>query len=93
MLHGGVICAMLDDAMWWAVYAAYKAITVTAEIQLRYREPVSTGSAVRIEGIVGPGRRLYPAAARMIDASGRVAAEAAARFVAMPAAKTARLRF
>jgi hypothetical protein len=93
LLHGGVICAMLDDAMWWAVYVAHKAITVTADMQLRYREPVSTGSALRIEGIVGAGRRIYPAAARMLDASGRVVAEATARFVALPAAKAERLRF
>jgi hypothetical protein len=66
---------------------------VTADIHLRYREPVSTGSALRVEGIVGPGRRIYPAAARMLDAAGRIVAEATARFVALPAGKAERLRF
>ncbi len=93
VLHGGVICAMLDDAMWWAVYTRHKAVTVTADMQLRFRQPVATGSALRVEGIVGEGRRIYAAAARLRDASGQVVAEATARFAAMPAEKAERLRF
>ncbi len=93
LLHGGVICALLDDAMWWAVYAAHRAITVTADLQLRFRQPVATGSRLRVEGIAGRGRRIYPAAGRLRDASGEVVAEATARFVTLPAEKAGRLRF
>jgi acyl-coenzyme A thioesterase PaaI-like protein len=75
------------------VYTVHKAITVTADMQLRFREPAYTGRALRVEGIVGPGRRIYPAAARLRDASGRVVAEATARFVALPGGKADRLRF
>jgi len=81
LLHGGIISALLDDAMWWAVYTAYRAITVTADLQLRFLQPIATGSALRIEGIVGRGRRIYPAASRILDPSGRILAEATGRFV------------
>jgi acyl-coenzyme A thioesterase PaaI-like protein len=85
LLHGGVICALLDDAMWWAVHARYGVITVTADMQLRFRRPIPIASALRLEGIAGDARRIYAAAGRIVDQSGAVLAEAAGRFVPSPA--------
>jgi uncharacterized protein (TIGR00369 family) len=85
LLHGGVICALLDDAMWWAVHAKYGVITVTADMQLRFRRPIPITSVLRLEGIAGDARRIYAAAGRIVDPSGTILAEAAGRFVPNPA--------
>lgn len=81
VVHGGAICALLDDAMWWAVFAAHGVVTVTADLQLRFRAPIPISSVLRIEGVAGPGRRIYGAASRLLDGDGRVLAEATGRFV------------
>ena len=84
LLHGGGICAFLDDAMWWAVYTTHRVVTVTADLELRFRQPIPISSSLRVEGITGPGRRIYPAASRLLDPAGRVLAEASGRFVVLP---------
>lgn len=81
LVHGGIICALLDDAMWWAVYARHGVITVTGDMQLRFRQPIPITSHLRLEGIATDGRRIYGAAGRILDVSGTVLAEASARFV------------
>ncbi len=49
MVHGGILAALLDDAManclWLRGVAA-----VTAKMALRYREPVPVGSRLHIYG-------------------------------------------
>ncbi len=84
LLHGGVIAALLDDAMWWAVYARHGVITVTADMQLRFRRPIPITMQLRLEGIAAERRRIYAAAGRILDPEGQVLAEASARFVASP---------
>jgi acyl-coenzyme A thioesterase PaaI-like protein len=85
LLHGGIICALLDDAMWWAVHAKYGVITVTADMQLRFRRPIPITTLLRLEGVAGDARRIYAAAGRILDASGTTLAEASGRFVPSPA--------
>jgi uncharacterized protein (TIGR00369 family) len=51
VLHGGIICTLLDEAMAKAVIACqWRAMTV--ELQVRYRHHVVTGERLRIEGRV-----------------------------------------
>ncbi|MFO7941468.1 MAG: PaaI family thioesterase [Bacillota bacterium] len=47
--HGGTVAAILDDAMWWAVFHTRGATTMTAEMKVRYHNPVPTESPLVVE--------------------------------------------
>lgn len=93
VLHGGVVCGLLDDAMWWAIYAQREVITMTAEIAVRYKKPVPVGADLRVEASVDAARsgRLFLASGRLRDAAGEVLAEAHGKFLAAPAGLAAAL--
>ena len=81
-LHGGLILALLDDAMWYAAYGE-GAFTMTAEATVRYRAPVRAGQAVqalgRVEGRTG---RLWRLAAELrAEEGGSVLAVASGKFL------------
>lgn len=80
-VHGGVVAAVLDEAMSKAV-AAVNATALTAHLEVRYRHPARTGERFRIEGRVSrrDKRRLF-VRARLLDPQGQARAEATACFV------------
>lgn len=82
--HGGAVAALLDEAMWYAVYVQGVA-TLTVELTLTLRRPISPGERVTAEAIgVGRDRRFWLARARLLDAAGELAARATGRFLAAP---------
>ncbi len=87
-LHGGLILALLDDAMWYAAYGE-GAFTMTAEATVRYRAPVRSGQAVAALGRVeGRSGRLWRLAAELRDAeTGAVLAAASGKFLEVPPAE------
>lgn len=93
LLHGGVVCGLLDDAMWWAIYAQREIITMTADISVRYKKPVPVGTELQVEaGLDGArGSRLFLTSARLRDASGELLAEARGKFLAAPSGLAAAL--
>lgn len=86
VLHGGMVTALMDDAMWWAVYATHRAITLTAEIHVRYKKPtpVEQELLVRAEVTAARANRLFVTAAKIIGPDGAVLAEATGKFMAAP---------
>ncbi|HEX6971128.1 MAG TPA: PaaI family thioesterase [Limnochordia bacterium] len=82
--HGGAIAALLDEAMWYAIYAQGKA-TLTVSLEIRLRKPVVPGSTVIAEAL-GLGRRgrFYLGRARVRDERGEVVATAAGEFLEAP---------
>lgn len=82
--HGGVIAAVLDDAMWHAVYARTAERLYTVELTARYRRPVPLATPIFVEAVcVEVRHRGARAEARIRDrAGGAVLAKAAARFLA-----------
>lgn len=81
-LHGGIVSALLDDAMWYAAFSA-GLFTMTAELSVRFRKPVPVGEAIRLEGRVQAQRgRLTEMAAELSHAvTGEVLAEASGKFL------------
>ena len=81
IVHGGVVAAVLDEAMSKAV-AATGSPALTAHLEVRYRRPVPGGAQYRIEGEVARRdlRRLHVRGA-LVDAEGNAFAESKACFV------------
>ena len=92
VLHGGVVLALLDDAMWYAVYGQ-EAVALTAEATVRYRQRVPVGARIRVAGMVVERRgRLFQCRAELVHAEdGALLASAHAKFVAVPAAESSAL--
>jgi len=86
VIHGGIVCTLLDEAMWWAIAAQERKCTVTAEMKVQFHRPVITGESYTVEGWVKdhPRSRIYVAVARVLNQGGRVCAQSEARFVVLP---------
>ena len=50
ILHGGIISALLDECMGWAVGVSEKQMCVTAELKIKFIKPVSIGTEIIVEG-------------------------------------------
>jgi len=87
-LHGGVVAALLDETMGWAIF--HQGIWgVTAKLDVTYRRPVPVGEELRVVGEVvrdrGRAIELHGTVARAAD--GEVLAEADGLFLRMPDAR------
>lgn len=92
VLHGGILAALVDEAMAWSMWAADRALGVTAKMEMRYRKPVSPDGPLTVRGRVTRARgRRFEVEARLEDASGDVLVEASALFLRLPAEEEARM--
>lgn len=88
VVHGGIVTTLLDEAMAWAAFAT-GTWAVTAKLDVRFRQPVHVGVAVRVSA------RVVRARGRLIEASGEVRstadgellAEATGAFFQVPTAQ------
>ncbi|WP_324715966.1 PaaI family thioesterase [Carboxydochorda subterranea] len=87
VLHGGIVTACLDEAMWYAVHI-HGTASVTARIDVRFVRPAAPGVPLLAVALATPqregsglSRRTSWAVARLVDEQGRLIASAAARFV------------
>lgn len=87
VLQGGIVAGLMDDAMWYAILSTTGAITMTAELTIRYKAPVPVETDLTVTGrLVAQHRILYTCSAFIADTAGQVLAEATAKF--MPAPKS-----
>jgi len=81
VLHGGIVSALLDEAMAYATLSI-ASNCATAEMNVRFLRPVRVGESVRVEGVVtGQHRRLYHTSAELIQ-DGEIRAIATGKFIA-----------
>lgn len=86
MIHGGIVCTVLDEVMAWSLYRE-EIWAVTGQLNVRYRRPVPVGERLRAIGMVIRNR------GRVIETRGEIRraaddallAEATAAFVRVPA--------
>ncbi len=87
-VHGGVIAALLDEALGWTVTMQIRRMTYTAELTVRYTSPVPVGVPLRLRARstkVDP--RLCKAEGEIL-VEGKVAARAEGRFVPLSVEET-----
>ncbi len=85
VLHGGVICTLLDGAMTNCLFAAGRA-AVTGDMHVRFHRPVAAAGWARVRAWIDESAPpLYKLAARL-EQEGEIKATARARFVEREAA-------
>lgn len=81
VVHGGIIAALLDEAMIKAVLAL-GIHAVTAELTVRFKSPLFTDENAAVEAkVVKTGKKLIEAAAHITGPSSRIIAEGKAKLV------------
>jgi uncharacterized protein (TIGR00369 family) len=80
-VHGGIISAVLDEAMSKAIASA-QTRALTGELKVRFRQPVKTGHSFQLRGwIVKRAKRVLEAEAALTDANGVELAHAWGTFI------------
>ena len=83
VLHGGIICALLDEAMAWAMIL-HGYLGATASMKVKFRKPVPIGREVTIRGkVLKQGARSWTLASCILNEPGHVLAEAEGVFAAV----------
>ena len=85
IIHGGIICTLLDEVMAWSLYRQ-QTWAVTGQLNTRFRKPVEVGVPVRAIGKVvnDRGRVIEMKAELRREADDILLAEGTATFVRVP---------
>ncbi len=88
IIHGGVIAALLDECIGWAVCIEEKTMCVTAELNIRYKEALPVDTDVTVSGFASPqpeGKKRYGSGyGHISDESGKIYASAEGKFFPVP---------
>ncbi len=84
LVHGGIVTALLDETMGWAIF--HQGIWgVTAKITVTFRRPVPVGDELVVTGTVTKDtRRAVETHGELRTSDGTLLAEADAMFLVMP---------
>jgi uncharacterized protein (TIGR00369 family) len=52
VVHGGIVCTILDEAMGWACLALARRLLLSKSIAVDFLRPVRSGQEIRVEGSV-----------------------------------------
>ncbi len=85
MVHGGIICALLDEAMIWAaiVFGEKRTMYVTTEMSIKYLAPVPVSSEISVSGWIRDDRGKIVLCEGEVEREGRVLASAEGKFLAL----------
>ena len=86
-LHGGVITAVMDEAIGRAIMIKYgdDIWGVTAELNMRFRQPAPIGVELTVVGrITSEGSRMFQGSGELLLPDGTVAAEATGKYMKLP---------
>jgi len=79
--HGGIASALVDEAMGWATVLRSDRFTYTAELVVRFREPVPLETPLQVRArVVRHTRRLSFAEGEILDAESHALIRASGKF-------------
>ena len=85
IVHGGVICSLLDETIGWAVAVDIKKYFVTGELNVRFVRPLPTDLLVKVRGRCVEHKSRYSIAeGEITDDAGTIYAKATGKFFLMP---------
>jgi uncharacterized protein (TIGR00369 family) len=90
IVHGGLITALLDEAMGWAVAVERQAYFVTGEISVRFLKPVYSNQTLRVVArVVSHHARYSVSEGQLLNANGEVLARGTGKFfeISLPEAR------
>lgn len=89
-VHGGVLSAVLDEAMAWAAIAVGGAFALTSELSIRFLRPARIGRTYHVEAtLIDTTAQQIHAQALLTDDRDRICASATATLVPLGAAHAA----
>ncbi len=92
IVHGGILCALLDEIMWKAINGHTGAVTMTAKMEVRFKNPAAIGTRLSVEGLLrGQKQNFFKAQSVISDPEGNIVAEASGLFIELAAEKKAGL--
>lgn len=89
--HGGIVAALLDEAMGWATVLSGRRFTFTVELTLRYKLPVPVGVPVRVRARVTRDNRRLAVAEGEIHRDAELLVTAAGKFMYTSGEETRRI--
>ncbi|MBI4720814.1 MAG: PaaI family thioesterase [Chitinivibrionia bacterium] len=76
MLHGGIVCGLLDEVMWWVLYADTRRLFATWKIEVEFKRPVACGLVHRASArVVESTHRTVHVEGIIEDSSGKLCAK------------------
>ena len=90
IIHGGIICTLLDEVMAWSLYRQ-QTWAVTGQLNTRFRKPVEVGVPVRLVGRLEEhrGRLLQVRGELRRESDDVLLAESSGTFMRVPDAQAA----
>jgi len=80
ILHGGILSTLLDEVMIKSILAK-EILTVTSQIEVKFKKPAIIGEKLTIEGeVTGERGRLILTEGKVVKENGAVVAEAKGKF-------------
>lgn len=85
MVHGGIICALLDEAMIWSavVFGEKKTMYVTAEMNLKFLAPVPVSREILVSGWIVEDRGRFVICRGEVERDGNILAMGKGKFLAV----------
>lgn len=84
IVHGGIICSLLDETIGWSVAVERKKFFVTGELNVRFMRPLPTNLPIIVKGRPVEHKSRYSIAeGEIVDDQGTVYAKASGKFFLM----------
>jgi uncharacterized protein (TIGR00369 family) len=84
VVHGGIASTLLDEALIWAAYVSQGQFGVTAELTVRFRQPMIVNQSYRIIGkMVENRKKLWIVEAWIVDDKEKLYASASGKVMPM----------
>lgn len=81
-VHGGIISALLDEAVIWACYASTGHFGVTAELNVRFKKPLPLHKKCIVEGkMLEDKGKIWIVEAKIVDEENNFYAKAMAKIM------------